>query len=55
MFFHVRPAKDRPAADVRPPLRDLRFERPIVKGRHAVHALIQIPRKAPSTTCHCWR
>ncbi len=44
-----------PAAQVLPPLRDLFLERSIGKGRHTVHACIQIPRNVPSTARHCCR
>ncbi len=54
-LLHVGTVKGLPAADVRPPLRDLLLERSIGEGRHAVHAFIQIPRRVPSTTCHCCR
>ena len=54
-LLHVGAVKRLPAAQVRPPLRDLFLERAIGEGRHAVHAFIQIPRRVPSTTCHCCR
>ena len=44
-----------PAAQGRPPLRDLIFHRLIGEGRHTVHACIQIPRRVPSTAFHCSR
>ena len=54
-LLHVG-AVDAPAGGgVRAPLRDLLLERAIGEGRHAVHAFIQIPRRVPSTTCHCCR
>ena len=43
------------AAQVRPPLRDLLFERSIGDRRHTVHAFIQIPLRVPSTAFHCSR
>ena len=54
-LLHVGAVKSRPAAYVRPPLRDLLLERSIGEGRHAVHAFIQMPRSVTSTTCHCCR
>ncbi len=54
-LFDVCALDGSPAAHVASPLRDLVFERRVGKGGHAVLTLIQMPRKVPSTTCHCWR
>ena len=54
-LLHVGTLKTLTAAYVRAPLRDLLFERLIGEGRHAGHSFIQIPRRVPSTTCHCCR
>ena len=54
-LLDVGTVKGLPAAQVRPPLRDLFLERLIGDGRHTVHACIQIPRRVPSTACHCCR
>ena len=54
-LLHVGTVNGPPAAKVFPPLRDLLLERLIGEGRHAVHASIQIPRRVPSTACHCCR
>jgi hypothetical protein len=40
------------AADIRAPLRDLLLDGSIHGRRQASAAVIQSPRKAPSTTCH---
>ena len=54
-LLHVGTVKGLPAADVRPPLRDLLLERLIDEGRHTVHAFIQIPCRVLSTAFHCCR
>ena len=54
-LLDVGTVKGLPTTYVRPPLRDLLLERSIDEGAHAVHAFIQIPRRVPSTTCHCCR
>src|SRR4249920_2613248 len=54
-LLHVGTVKDLPAAYVRPPLRDLLFERSIGERGHDVRAFIQMPRRVPSTTFHCRR
>ena len=54
-LLDVGTVKGLPAAQILPPLRDLLLERLIGEGRHTVHAFIQIPRRVPSTACHCCR
>ena len=54
-LLDVGSVKGLPAADVRPPLRDLFLERLIGECRHTVHAFIQMPRSVPSTAFHCCR
>jgi hypothetical protein len=54
-FLHVGTVQGLPAAQVRPPLRDLLLERLIGESRHTVHAAIQMPRRVPSTVFHCSR